>query len=374
MPEHAFLVDKTTGKKYRLDGYLPPTSSAAASIAGIAKPFAPLILYSAEQLPPKVDLRKDMTEVENQDPKAQKIGSCTAHGFAGAYEYLNKRAHNTEIRVSRFFIYFNSRVVEQKTEKVADKGCQLVSVITALTEDGTCLESFWPYVTERHNDKPTEEAYEQASHHKIADALQVNINLTEMKTCLAQGLPFVIGLYIYDSFGSAGASGVVPMPSQTDLAGEPHGHALLVCGYSEESQAFIVRNSWGQEWGEKGYCYIPYDYVTSRTYCHEAYAIRKVENDDFGRDNWSLDDSENYLKNAPEYNPDDHGIERFQIEEEEASANFRQFMEETQEDMPEQMREMQEDMPEQMQEMQEDMPEQMQEMQEGSVFSYHLTC
>ncbi|CAF4330242.1 unnamed protein product, partial [Adineta steineri] len=105
--------------------------------------------------------------------------------------------------------------------------------------------------------------------------------------------------------------------------------------------------------GEKGYCYIPYDYITSPTFCHEAYAIRKVENDDFGQDNWCWQDSENYLANMPEHNPDHHAIERFEIEEEEASANFRQFMEETQEDMREQMQEMREDMPEQMRDMQE---------------------
>ncbi|CAF1092969.1 unnamed protein product [Adineta steineri] len=334
MPEHVFLVDNTTGKKYRLNGVLPPASLPAGSAAGVAKAFAPLIRYPVEELPPKVDLRNDMTEIENQDPYSQQIGSCTAHGFAGAYEYLNKKAHGTDIRVSRFFIYFNSRVKEFKTENVNDSGCHLIYVIEALKEYGTCLESFWPYDTGRLNYKPTEESYEQASSHKIADALKVNIDLNEMKSCLAHGFPFIINISVFASFGNGGKSGVVPMPTQADLAqGETGGHALLVCGYSEESQAFIVRNSWGEDWGEKGYCYIPYGYITSPTYCHEAYAIRKVENDDFGQDNWCWQDSQNYLANMPVPNPDHHAIQRFQIDEEEASCNAYEFTEETSEEI-----------------------------------------
>ena len=36
---------------------------------------------------------------------------------------------------------------------------------------------------------------------------------------------------------------------------------MVVVGYSDETKYFVVRNSWGERFGEKGYCYIPYSYI-----------------------------------------------------------------------------------------------------------------
>jgi C1A family cysteine protease len=41
---------------------------------------------------------------------------------------------------------------------------------------------------------------------------------------------------------------------------------MLCVGYSDPDRVFIVRNSWGSDWGDKGYCYIPYDYLMSEKY------------------------------------------------------------------------------------------------------------
>ncbi len=36
-------------------------------------------------------------------------------------------------------------------------------------------------------------------------------------------------------------------------------HAMVIVGYDDAKQAFKVRNSWGADWGEDGYCWIGYD-------------------------------------------------------------------------------------------------------------------
>ena len=54
--------------------------------------------------------------------------------------------------------------------------------------------------------------------------------------------------------------------------------------------------------GDKGYCYIPYDYMTNTDLCFDVWTIRKVATDDFGQDHWDNDDSVDYNQNA---NPDD---------------------------------------------------------------------
>jgi hypothetical protein len=88
---------------------------------------------------------------------------------------------------------------------------------------GVCLESVWPYDISQVNTKPSDEAYQDATGNKITDALQVNLDLNEMKSCLAQGFPFAFGVQLYPSFNKAATGGVVPMPSSDELSGQPLG-------------------------------------------------------------------------------------------------------------------------------------------------------
>jgi C1A family cysteine protease len=55
-------------------------------------------------------------------------------------------------------------------------------------------------------------------------------------------------------------TGIVPIPDTAteDLVG---GHALNLVGWNDNTNRFIVQNSWNSAWGDKGYCYIPYDYI-----------------------------------------------------------------------------------------------------------------
>jgi hypothetical protein len=134
-----------------------------------------------------------------------------------------KKNSGSDIDVSRLFIYYNARVKDEGSdENITDSGCTATSAIEALEESGTCLESLWPYYVKRVNKCPSSEAYEAAEYNKIADALQVNVNLNEMKSCLAQGYPFVFGLQLYKSFDKATKKGIVPMPKPHDQSRESH--------------------------------------------------------------------------------------------------------------------------------------------------------
>ena len=99
-----------------------------------------------------------------------------------------------------------------------------------------------------------------------------------------------------------------------DFCSSSFSHALLAVGYSDHSKSFIVRNSWGPNWvrnlpvhwffivlflqGDQGYCYIPYDYMTNPDLCFDAWAVRQLANDSFGKQHWDQADSINYLKAA----------------------------------------------------------------------------
>ncbi len=135
-----------------------------------------------------------------------------------------KRTTGQNIDVSRLFIYYNARVKDEGSdENLEDSGCTVTSAIESLEESGTCLESIWPYVIKRMNKRPSDAAYQGAQNNKINDALQVNIDLYEMQSCLAQGFPFVFGLELYKSFDKAEKKGIVPMPKPSDKGRESHG-------------------------------------------------------------------------------------------------------------------------------------------------------
>jgi C1A family cysteine protease len=230
--------------------------------------------WEPDDLPGFVDLRGHLTPVEDQGD----VGSCTANALAGALEYLEKRTNGHEGRVSRLFIYWNERDFEDNTGE--DHGAALSDGVKALKEDGACTEATWKYDKHLVFKKPRDEAYEEAADHTIDEAHRVKIDLHHMRHCLAEGYPFVFGLQIYDAFQDDGLHGRIRTPDP-ETHGHCGAHAMLCVGYSDEDQVFLVRNSWGPRWGDRGYCYIPYDYMANPDYCHDAWTIRRAHNLDF---------------------------------------------------------------------------------------------
>jgi C1A family cysteine protease len=54
------------------------------------------------------------------------------------------------------------------------------------------------------------------------------------------------------------------------------GHAVLGVGYDDNSKCFIIKNSWGENWGDKGFFYMPYDYITDSDLCADFWVIQTV--------------------------------------------------------------------------------------------------
>ena len=104
-----------------------------------------------------------------------------------------------------------------------------------------------------------------------------NSNINDLKSALAQGFPFVCGISIYESFESStvAESGIVPMPDPSEK--QLGGHAILCVGYNDDSKTFIMRNSWGPDWGMAGYFTLPYAYLTNINLADDFWVITKVE-------------------------------------------------------------------------------------------------
>ena len=224
----------------------------------------------AAQLPSSVDLRSKCPPIEDQ----KKLGSCTANALVGALEFLELKDGVPFADLSRLFVYYNERVIENSVS--SDSGAQLRDGIKTLAKQGVCPEKMWPYVISKFTNKPTPACYKNAGQHVILSYQRIQ-SMNEMKTCLAAGYPFVFGFTVYESFESPGvaSSGVVPMPTLHEKV--VGGHAVVAVGYDDATQRVIVRNSWGTGWGQAGYFTMPYGYLTNPKLASDMWTIRREE-------------------------------------------------------------------------------------------------
>jgi C1A family cysteine protease len=218
------------------------------------------------KLPTNIDLRNKMPVIYDQG----EIGSCTANALCGLIGY-----DKPGFCGSRLFVYYNERLLEKSIPY--DVGSTLSDGIKTFQIYGVCPESIWPYIPFRFATKPTANCYQDALKEKALRIQNILCDLISMKKCLISGFPFVIGICVYDSFETdeVANTGMVPMPESSEtLLG---GHAVLCCGYDDEKQCWIMRNSWGVNWGIKGYFYLPYAYLTNPSLASDAWTITLMQ-------------------------------------------------------------------------------------------------
>jgi len=218
----------------------------------------------------KIDLREKCPKIYNQG----NLGSCTANAIGFAFQYDEmKQKEGSEFIPSRLFIYYNERNMEGTTGY--DAGASIRDGIKSVYNIGVCDEKMWKYDISKFTEKPSIDCYKFAKKHESLKYMRIKQDLESMKQCLMDGYPFVFGASIYESFESENVkkSGMVPMPDKSEqLLG---GHALSVVGY-DDSYGFLVRNSWGDDWGLKGYCYMPYDYLCNTDLVNDLWTIRQI--------------------------------------------------------------------------------------------------
>lgn len=220
-----------------------------------------------------------------------RIGSCTSNAVAAAVQYVRRLSNQKpDFPPSRLFIYYNGRI--QENTLATDSGLSIGDGIRAIEQFGVCPESEWPYDSPAPNDKgqfpdgsravskPRHETFQSAYQHRAIDAHSIaskgDARIRELKACLAEGYPFAFGFTIYRSFFDPSKQPLtkVVVPPILDLP--QGGHAVLAVGYDENSKLFICRNSWGVSVQDKGYFYMPYDYVINDDLVADFWTVRNV--------------------------------------------------------------------------------------------------
>jgi C1A family cysteine protease len=234
------------------------------------------IVEGEQKVETSVDLRKWCSAIDNQ----LDIGSCTANAGMGIMEYYQRRAFNKHIEGSRLFLYKVTRNLMQQT---GDNGATIRDVMKALVLCGVPAEKYWPYNVADFDKEPPAfiysiadnyEALKYFCHDPMGSDIPSTTVLDSVKKYLAAGIPSMFGFYGFPSFDSSDVKGGIPYPCQGERA--EWGHAIVAVGYDDEKKitntkcnketkgALLIRNSWGTSWGDKGYGWMPYDYVINK--------------------------------------------------------------------------------------------------------------
>lgn len=265
-------------------GWIPPRpdlrdfTEAKPEISELVRKIKIPLKDTSPAVPDKVDLRSWCSPVENQG----QIGSCTAQAATGMVEYFEKRAFSKHLDGSRLFLYKTTRNLMGVS---GDTGAWLRNAMGAMVLCGLAPEKFWPYTDKQteFDQEPTAFVYSLAkkysalkyfSHDQAGGNLLSGAVLASVKKYLAAGIPAMFGFYGFSSFEQTELAGGIPYPSVGEQA--QWGHAVMAAGYDdslkiknlvsgqETKGALLIRNSWSEAWGERGYGWLPYDYVLNR--------------------------------------------------------------------------------------------------------------
>ncbi len=237
------------------------------SVLGLAR------VLKAKSLPVSIDLREWCSPIEDQGT----LGSCTAHAGVGVIEYYERKSFGRHMDASRLFLY---KVTRNLMKMKGDTGAYLRTTMGGMVLFGVPPEEYWPYREDEKefDQEPPAFCYAFAQNYQTVKYFRHDLPetkaeeiLRKVKAYLFKGHPAMFGFTVYSSIEQADKTGRIPFPSPKERI--EGGHAVVAIGYDdkmkiknkygkiETSGALLIRNSWGNGWGEGGYGWLPYEYV-----------------------------------------------------------------------------------------------------------------
>lgn len=230
--------------------------------------------YSGATLPASVDLSASLPPPGDQGEQGSCVGWAVAYALKTFEEFEEERHPLTnnvgQPNPSRVF---SPAYIYNQLNRGVDAGIAFVDALNLLHSDGAATLDMMPYSAADFQSQPSIVIRVLAKKYRIDTWRRVNpADPIEVKAQLNARYPVLIGARIDEDLRSAG-HGFVWKQRGGDSAG---GHAMLVVGYDDARSAFRVMNSWGQEWGDRGFFWIDYDYF--RQVVQEAYVVKDASN------------------------------------------------------------------------------------------------
>jgi C1A family cysteine protease len=223
--------------------------------------------------PASVDLRAAWWAIEDQEDTGSCVGWATAEGVVRYHMVqIGKLAKN--VPLSPRFVWMSSKETDEFTSRpetfVEGAGTSLKAAMDIVRKYGVVRMSDLPFkIATKMYIGPEDTLYAIASQRKIAAYFNLRRDLNQWKAWLGSHGPILAGLSVDRSWDNAAATGGnidVFMP--TTVRG---GHAIAIVGYTASGR-FIIRNSWGTGWGDRGFGYVTPAYIAAGFF-DESYGV-----------------------------------------------------------------------------------------------------
>jgi hypothetical protein len=236
--------------------------------------------WNLNQLPMRKDLRDFTGEIEHQ----LQYGSCAGNAICSASEYLLEK--DAKFRdLSRLYVYYNGRRKLADLyfqQNIEDKGASIHFAIADCTKNGIAAESIWGY-NMPVNQEPSKEAYDDGKKNPVRRYERIGNQgkdvLSDILAAVANNIPVIFGVHLTTPFlsllGKTDTHVAKYNPQKIDPASPDYAgaHAMVIVGYDRGRKEFLVENSWGTGWGDRGYCALGFDNVLANGF--DFFVIRE---------------------------------------------------------------------------------------------------
>jgi len=220
-----------------------------------------------------VDLRKYCSPVGDQG----QTGRCSAFAWTHATEMARNIVYDESQQLSPNFtmLQFQRMQGEAKDYEYAYSGGN--GTINGpepgkvMVEHGSCRQELWPDDEEEPRQKEQDLVSDAERFH--LDGTPLTIAIDDVKKVLSAGSPVHVSMNTGQAFSDVGRDGL--FHAAEGPWGRHGRHAMLLVGYT--GNFFIIKNSWGTEWGDQGYCYVPKNVLAASDPEFIAVLLKKAE-------------------------------------------------------------------------------------------------
>ena len=222
------------------------------------------IVSAPAMIPPQKDLRALWWKIGNQLHTGACVGWATADSVLRWHFVKAGRILNDKLLSPRF-IWMASKETDQYTSVpttfIELEGTSLKAALDIARKFGTVPDAALPFNSGKLYPNDAQSFYAAASQLKISGYYNLGTNMANWRLWLATKGPILTRLDVDATWDNATQNGGrMDVYQPATVRG---GHAVALVGYTPDR--FIVRNSWGTVWGDKGYGY------ASIAYAHAAF-------------------------------------------------------------------------------------------------------